>query len=370
MASIESFNTSLSDGAGLQSPAQGGSQAATGQFAGQSVQVDDADSMLAGAASEISLHHAEQVESKHAAERRKEGRRSLEALSEEAIVAYMQQAQVCEDADQLAQLAKRLRSGQGDPAQQARQAFGEASSQFMALHYALQQGEREGAAQEVLTDLRELLQDLEMLHGPAIRADINTLGTAAEVGTRRMDIAQFQASYRDVVLGDTSLAGTLKLALERFGDQEFAVGLQRLTQALGQDIAATQPSCAPARLQTLLTDLFQLGVVATVLDGCKSLQTMLAQNHGVVVGLSPAKLVSGLVNLSAEKWPSAQSFTTLSKNYGVNDVTPMVHFLMRVKGMLGEMPERVFVNAEQRQSVLKAAQDALDAAAEREEEDF
>jgi type III secretion protein W len=369
MARIESFNTSLSDGAGLQSRAQGGSQAAVGQFAGQPVQIDDADSMLADAAREVSLHHAEQLESKHAADRRKEGRRSFESLSIEAILDYMQQARVCEDAGQLAQLAGRLLSGQGDPAHLAQQAFGEPSAQFMALHFALQQGERDGAAQEVLAELRELLQDLEMLHGPAIRADINTLATAAEVGTSRPDIAQFQATYRDVVLGETSLAGTLKLAVERFGDQDFALGLQRLTQALGQDIAATRPSCAPARLQTLLTDLFQLGVVAAVLDGCKELQATLGQKYGVC-GMTPVLLMRGLIDVSAEKWASAQRFTSLSERCGMREAEPQVHFLTGIRGLLRGMPERVFASSEQRQLVFDAAQEALDAAIDREEEEY
>ncbi|WP_159910920.1 type III secretion system gatekeeper subunit SctW [Pantoea sp. 18069] len=369
MARIESFNTSSSDGTGLQSRAQGQTQAAVGQFAGQQVLVDDADSMLADAAEEISMHHAEKVESRHSAERRKEGRRSLETISVEAIMAYMDAAKACDEQDQLALLARRMLSGQGDPAQLARQAFGEPTSQFMALHYALQQGERDGVAREVLEELREVLQDLEMVQGPAIRADINTQATAAEAGATRVDIAQFQAAYRDVVLGESSLAGTLKLALERFGDQDFAVGLQRLTQALGQDIAAAQPSCAPARLQTLLSDLFQLGIVATVLDGCKTLQTMLAQKYHIV-GMSPVVLMSGLVDLSAEKWASAQRFTSLSERCGVRDAEPQVQFLTAVKGLLRDMPERVFATTEQRQSVFSAAQDALDAAIDREEEEY
>jgi len=369
MVKIETVNTSFSDGPALHSRAQGESQAAPGQFAGHQVRVDGVDSMLADAAEEISLHHAETVEFKHSAERRKEGRRMLATLSTEAILAYMDAAQACDEAEQLAQLARRMLSGHGDPARIAREAFGEPTSQFMALHYALLQGEREAAASELLEELREVLQDLEMLHGPAIRADINTLGTAAQAGATRRDIARFQADYRDAVLGEASLAGTLKLALERFGEQEFSVGLQRLIQALGQDIAATQPSCAPARLQTLLSDLFQLGVVASVLDGCKSLQTMLMEKYALA-GMPPAELVRGLVDLSAEKWPSAQRFTSLSERCGVRAAEPQVHFLTGIKGLLRDMPQRVFVSPDQRDSVFKAAQDALDAAIDREEDEY
>lgn len=369
MARIESFNTPLSDDAPLQSHARGGSQAAVGQLAGQQVQVDDADSMLADAAEELSLHHAEKVESKHSAERRKEGRKSLEVLGVEAIMAYMQATEDGDGAERMAQLARRLLSGEGDPAQLAGAAFAQPTAQFMALQYALRQGEREGAAQETLAELREALQNLEMLHGPRIRADINTLDTAAAPGASRVDIAQFQATYRDVVLGDTSLAGTLKLALERFGEQDFAVGLQRLIQALGQDVAATRPSCAPARLHALLTDLYQLGVVGTLLESSAGLLAALTQKYAIA-GMPAATLMRGLVDLSADKWASPQRFTSLAERGGARDAEPQVHFLTGIKKLLGDMPERVFASSEQRQSVINAAQEALDAAIDREEEEY
>lgn len=369
MSRIESFNTSSFDSAGLQSRAGAGGQAAVGQFSGQQVQVDEVDSMLSDAAEEISMHHAEKAESKHTSERKKEAVRSHEIMTAEAITAYLDAAQASEDPEQLVHLAKRMLSGQGDPAQHARQAFGQPTEQFMALQYALQQGEREGVAGDVLEALRESLQDLEMAHGPAIRADINTVGTAAQGGASRMDIAQFQATYRDVVLGESTLAATLKMALERFGDKDFAAGLQRLTQALGQDLTAARPSCDPARLQSLVQDLYRLEVTATVLDGCKELQGLLAQKHGIS-DMSPVALMRSLVDISAEKWVSAQRFTGLSESSGAREPEPQIHFLTAVKGLLREMPVQVFVDSEQRQTVFGAVQDALDAAIEREEEEY
>ncbi|QKV54378.1 type III secretion system gatekeeper subunit SctW [Comamonas antarctica] len=366
MTRVESFNTSSFDGTGLQSRAGGNSQAAVGQFAGQQVQVDEVDSMLSDAAEEISMHHAEKAESKHSSERKKEAVRSLEIMGAEAIMAYMDAAQASEDPEQLVHLAKRMLSGMGDPAQHAREAFSGPTEQFMALQYALQQGEREGVAGDILEALRESLQDLEMSHGPAIRADINTVGTARQAGSQRIDIAHFQAAYRDVVLGESTLAATLKMALERFGDKDFGAGLQRLTQALGQDLSSARPSCEPARLQSLVQDLFHLNVTVTVLDGCKELQAQLAQKHGVS-SMSPLVLMRGLVDVSAEKWVSAQRFTSLSTTCGAGTPAPQIHFLTRVKALLREMPVQVFIDADQRQAVFAAAQEALDQAIDLEE---
>lgn len=369
MSRVESFHTPSFDSSALQGRAGGSGQSAVGQFAGQQVQVDEVDSMLSDAAEEIGMHHAEKAESKHSSERKKEAVRSLEIMTAEAVSDYLDAAQAFEDPEQLVFLAKRMLSGQGDPARHARQASRDPTQQFMTMQYALQMGEREGVAGDVLEALRESLLDLEMAHGPGIRADINTVGTAAQPGASRVDIAQFQAMYRDVVLGESSLAATLKTALERFGDKDFAVGLQRLKQALGQDLSAARPSCEPARLQSLVQDLYHLDVTTTVLDGCRDLQAHLADKHGVT-GMEPVGLMRSLVDVSAEKWVSAQRFTTLSENCGARAPAPQIHFLTAVKALLREMPVQVFVDSEQRQSLFDAVQGALDTAIDREEEEY
>lgn len=353
-----SFDTALHQG--------GAGQTGVGQMGGQQVQVDDANSVLSDAAEEISLHHSEKAESKHTSERKKEATRPLELMSPEAVMAYMDAAQARQDPEQLVQLAKRMLSGQGDPAAQARQAFPGATEQFMALQYALHQGERDGAPAEVLDALREALDDLEMEHGPRIRADVNTIGSAGEGAQSHADVAQFQATYRDVVLGNPSLAGTLKLALERFGDTDFAAGLARLTKALGQDLAAARPSADPTRLQNLVQDLYHLGVAATVLEASRELHAKISEQHGPLGG-SPAALMQDLVGISAEKWVSGARFTALAEKFGATGVEAQIHFLTGIKVLMRDMPVKVFVDTDQRQTIFQAVQDALDAAIDRED---
>ena len=353
-----SFDTALHQG--------GAGQAGVGQMGGQQVQVDDANSVLSDAAEEISLHHSEKAETKHTSERKKEATRPLELMSPEAIMAYMEAAQAYEDPEELVQLAKRMQSGQGDPAAQARQAFRGPTEQFMALQYALHQGEREGAPAEALDALREALDDLEMEHGPRIRADANTIAAAGEGARGSADVAQFQATYRDVVLGNPSLAGTLKLALERFGDGDFAAGLSRLIQALGQDLAAARPSGDPTRLQNLVQDLYHLGVAATVLDASRELHAKIGEQHGALSG-SPVALMQDLVGISAEKWVSGARFTSLAEKFGATGVEAQIHFLTGLKVLMRDMPVKVFVDGDQRQTIFQAVQDALDAAIDKED---
>lgn len=394
MSRIDAFNPTASslDMGARQNLAQEGRQAGVGQFGGQLVQVDTTDSILTDAAEEISLHHSEKAEKKHASERKKEAARPHDMLSPEAITAYMDAAQAHEDAEELVNLAKgilarmsasaagsgsaargardggapqtgrRTRGRQDDELQEIRKTWGNPAHRILALQYIIQMGEREGHPEENLQDLRDELEDLELEHGDALRADLNTIGTASENARSKEDVEAFQRTYRDVVLGENTLAQTLDLALERFGDSDFAGGLKRLVQALGQDLAAARPSGDPTRLQSLVQDLYHLSVASTVLDGCRELCQRIDQQRGAPIEGSPVTLMQQMVRLSAEKWVAGSRFTSLSSEFGADLVPTRIQFLTGVKALLRDMPPKVFVDTDQRLTVFQAVQDALDVA--------
>ena len=395
-----SFDSALRHG----SSAKEGARASVGNYGGQSVQVDGVDAMLSDAAEEISMHHSEKAESKHASQRKKEATLTQEVMGIEAIMEYLQETEGNEEHQQLDQLAKRVlarahhagnpgggrangresgtassgrrgrqdRSGSGsdsDAAEEVKKIYGDNPTRhLLALQYLLQTGERDNAPADVLEDLREALDDLEWEHGSAIRADINTIATAAKSASAsgHTEVLDFQSTYRDVVLGENSLAATLQLALARFGEGDFAAGLGRLIQALGQDLAAARPSTDPARLQSLVQDLYHLSVASTVLDHCKELHANVGRRHGALTG-TPVQLMQELVGISAEKWMTASRLSTLSQQFGAGDVQPQILFLTGVKTLMRDMPPKIFADADQRQTVFQAAQDALDTAIDREE---
>lgn len=346
--------------------ATGGQTGLKGRLGGENVAVDTGQSVLADAAEEISLHNSEKAESKHTAERKKEVAKPATLMSPEAIENYVNAAEGEKGAEKLAELAKRMLSGQGDPAKLARQRFGNPTSQYLAMQYALGQGEREGAPADVLERLREALDDLEMSHGPRIRADVNTIDAIAGGGASPAEVAGMQQTYTDMVMGKATLNQTLQLALERFGESDLAGGLARMTRALGLDLAAARPSTDAAHLQSLVQDLYHLGVASTVLDACKELHAKLGSQHGAMPG-SPVGLMQDLVGISAEKWVAGSRFTTLSEKFGATGVEPQIHFLTGVKVLMRDMPLKVFVDADQRQTVFQAVQDALDTAIDRED---
>ncbi len=84
-------------------------------------------------------------------------------------------------------------------------------------------------------------------------------------------------------------------------------------------------------------------------------------------GSKAFELMKELVTLTGEKWVSASRFTGLADRWGLQDPSLRVAFLAGVKDIMREMPVPVFEDGDVRQSILNAAQEALDMAIDEEE---
>ncbi len=80
------------------------------------------------------------------------------------------------------------------------------------------------------------------------------------------------------------------------------------------------------------------------------------------------ELMRELVVVTGEKWVGASRFTSMADRWGITDVQARIVFLTGVKRLIREMPVKVFPDLDVRQSILNAAQDALDQAIDLEDE--
>lgn len=368
MASIDGVQFSapeLAAGVGTQK----GASAQIGSFRGEQAVVDNGTSVLGDAAEELCLYVAEQVEHKSLDEREIKAEAPVEDMHIEEIMAYLELAKRFDDPQKLVELAKRLQSPQDNPRELARRESRDPTEQYVLLQYALQDGVKNGASSEVLDNLGEALAELEIDHGPQIRSGLNTIATASEFGADPGEVAAFQSTYHDVVLGEATLAQTLGITLERLSGREgddFGRGLHGLIKALGQDLAAARPSVDPARLQALVQDLYHLEVAATVMAECRELTANLAARHGCT-GVEPLGLMTNLVAVTEEKWVSASRFSGLAAKFGVIDVGAQIAFLSGTRNLMRELPVKVYPDPDTRRSILDAAQEALDRAIDLEE---
>lgn len=339
----------------------------TGTFRGERVQVIAADGLALDGVEEISMHFSEEVEDKQVATEHLQEEYDPVLMPAEEVMAYLDSAHLHEDAERTVMLAKLMRGGGSRPGALAQSAFEDGTRRHLALQLALGDALREGDSADIVHELREALADLDDEQGPEIRARLNTIGVASDVGTDAGSVAVFQSTYVDIVLGHGKLAQTLLAALSRFGSQGFELGLRRLISALGLDLSAAAPSTSPERLRALVQDMYQLQVVNTVLAGASRLADRLHQQYAVE-RFTPHELVRELVELTGERWSGAERFLSMASRYVQELLSARATFLVGVRTLLTDFPPGVYADKDAREQMLGSAQTALDEVVEREEE--
>lgn len=349
----------------------------TGTWRGESVQVASSQcDVLTDAAEEITFAHSERTESHKLEERKFEARSSLLLPRIETIQKYFESLSKGDQQQKLKEFVANLkqkfaRGGQQEisPREESRQAFGNTTEQFLALSFAAEELSREGGDARLLDLIREDLENVFDDFGGHIRADLNSIGVAAEFGHGDAEqVASFQAAYRDAVLDAGTLSGTLKTVLDRFGSKDFNTAVDHLIRALGDDLACMEnASVEPTRLNAVLQDLYLLEVLETVLDACQELSARLATDHHVPPP-NAADLLQDLVSVCAERWLAAGRFASIADKHGASELAPRIAFLTALKVMVRDMPVKVFPDADARFNVQGAVQDALDEAIGQEDE--
>lgn len=342
----------------------------SGAYRGENLVSEDVTSSLLDAAEELSLYVAEKVEHKRF-EARKIGVESpMDVMQAEEITAYLDAAKTFDDPQKLVALCKRMQSGQEDPQQLARQETQNPTEQYLLLQYALRSDDRNSPTDTALVLLREAISDLYADHGPQICASLNTISVAAQHGESRENISNFQSTYCDVILGDGTLAQTLTRVLAQVTGSEsndFVRTLRDLIKALGLDLSATRPSSDPSHLHALIQDLYQLEVTATIIDFCKELSQTLAKRHQIA-DFPALALMKEMIAVTEEKWVSASRFAALPIRFGIESVTAEITLLSAALKILRNLPVKVFPDMDIRQSILVAAQEAVDCAIDKEEQ--
>ena len=82
----------------------------------------------------------------------------------------------------------------------------------------------------------------------------------------------------------------------------------------------------------------------------------------------PLELTREVIRLTSERWVNSSRFSALALQLGVHDNAMQIAFYTGLKGMIRELPQKIFADPETRDALLKALQGALDDAIDREEE--
>ena len=359
-------------------------QMRAGLLQGQPVKQMDMSSVLNNSQKELTQSLSGRVQEKDLRERKASNSDPNQAMGRAQMAAMLMAMKKTDKAqkgeggnNQLRELAKLIQKDPSKARQVVRQQGGDATTQYLTLLEVaalIAEGTGEpdpGAVAQ--TAVREAAAELLAEYGNAIWADINTFESAeklSELSGRDQDAGAFRVAYRDSVLGSASLNDTLRSLLNANNEgqgADFTRMLDTMMQALGLDLAATRPSTDPTRLQAMVSDLFHLKVISTVIDQCATLADTLSERHG-----TPKFLASGmtadLVALSGERWVDASRVGNLADKYGLSEpLAAQVQFIAGSRKALSELPVQVFQSPEARDAVLGAAQGALDRAIDKEE---
>lgn len=344
------------------------------------VQVD-LSSLLAQSADELSFSLSSRVQERTLKERKiSDGRLErpdrarvqmmLSTLSEKGGRMAAGQAAA---GDQMAALAKKIKDKASNARQDVQDELGsDPTMQYLALlelAYKFQDGSAGGdPGGGAETALWEALEELSAEAGDRIAADLNTFDAVRELAPE--EAQAFRGAYKDVVLGSESLsdAGKHLLSATRGETGEaFMATLKTMVSALGMDLSAARHSTEPAKLKSLMTDLYNLETIATVVDRCAELSQTLQSRHGAPP-LKPTALASDMVALSGERWMDSSRVLKLGEKHGSShSLSAAVDLLSGMRNVLRELPVWAFQSSEARDSLLDAAQDAIDAAIDKEE---
>lgn len=268
---------------GSKSPDFGSSQRGatqSGSFKGEPVRVHDNGINLTNASEELSLAMASKVEQKIHAERTIRPGERPRVVTIARITEYLDKARNSTPPQELQTLARRLLQDGRDPRQVAREhpSFRTPTEQYLLLQYALQLGPAAGATPEALERIEDALSDLEEWFGKVIDVNLATIDQAGKYGDSAQEVRNFQGSVQ-VVLGKPSLSQALQEVLQLAGTAggKLEVALSSFMEALGACLAATRSSTDKALLQTLVTDLYHLKSLKTLMEDCRKLLKDLRQ---------------------------------------------------------------------------------------------
>lgn len=222
---------------------------------------------------------------------------------------------------------------------------------------------------EALAAIDEAIDELMAKAGDRILADINTFDTTASLPPEQA--LPFRQAYVDLVQGAESLSAMLNCVLSAMKEQPgklFNEVLGRFREALGLDAAAVRPSTDPVRLKALMSDLWHLTMIETLLEQAAELGATLHKHHGKPP-LDANSLVADLVGLSSMRHADAHSVDRLAERHGLSAPPAVkVGFLSGVAGIVASLPPQVSASKDSRDALIAASREALDLAI-RDEED-
>lgn len=353
----------------------GDASSQTGVYNGAKVVVIDQNSLIADAAEELTESFSEDTE-KDVSEREVEsGRRedSLKRLLRLQEVAQLSQKFGDLDQDKLERTLRLLlqqRSSARQFREKSKEAFKDAAHQYVLLK-ALALGLRErGAPDDQIAAADAALAELSAEGGAAVQAAINVAEVASDFALEDLGApGPLRSAYHQAARNYQSMASALDDLIERFGPEDLEKSICFMEAALAADLDAAGPSAEPAKLQVILDDMHRLEALATIKGNCDGVMRV-ARLQGARQDADGVWLLKEIAELQDARVVHARDIEKMPANLGLADVEREIRFLNDFIEVARDIPLKSYAKPENRRKLIDAAQQVLDAAIEREENEL
>ncbi|MBW2067606.1 MAG: type III secretion system gatekeeper subunit SctW [Deltaproteobacteria bacterium] len=339
-----------------------------GVFRGEKVQVkQDATSLIADAAEELTFSAAETVEKKIEKRRISKERKSDQLKQIEKLLKTIPDINKKELLEWCERIRKNPPQSSKDLLDLLNEDFDDVTHQDLALSVLEELLSKEGD-DELLKAVRSAKNLLEAEHGAEIRAGLNISVTAQSFSQQGLGkTSELRDFYRSTVLKYEGLTKTFESILENFPDKNFLEAVNFLIKAVGSDLHSKGPSIEPSELKIILDDLYHIESLGNLYRKCDDLLNRTVKGFGLKLKTTSKDIVGHILKLKDASWLTSSQIEELPSKLGIKNLSAQIYFLQGLRETVRLMPMKLFSDNNLRLNMLDRMQEAIDALIEREE---
>lgn len=249
------------------------------------------------------------------------------------------------DVSQLKQMLAKL---SGDPSHQF--------AMLDVLEQALGAGEDE--LRMLLNSTRESLMKEK---GGEIRAGINLASEVNARATTPDEMSNLRNLYRSEILGFKTPQDCFRSILASRGAGGLEATIEFLTKGCGTDLTSATPSRDPVELRRIMLDLQCVQVLKTVLDTMDGLAGRMVREFGEKLLLNGEAMTGRMIDFTERPALSGDQVAAFIAACGVMGLLARMDFSREMMNIFRKLSSRLFSSEEDRQQLLEATQEHLDA---------
>ena len=241
------------------------------------------------------------------------------------------------------------------------------SHQFAMLDL-LEQMMGEGDA-ELLALVRQAKAQLMSQKGADIKAGINLAEEINARATTPEEMRELRDMYRSEVVGFTKPQDCFRSLVAARGAGGLKDAIAFLIAGCGRDLASADPSMEHAALGRILTDLQCVQVLQTVMEKLSQLGARMEAQFAEPCLLDGEQLTGRVVELTEQAFVTSVAIARLVGECGMAKLLAQMDFTRELTRVFRQLSPRLFAKEGDRQRLVDAAQEHLDALITRENEE-